>query len=138
MNYHADFEEGPFCHIINHAAGSETLFRTAENYRYFLQQYHHHTSFVWHTFAYCLMPNHFYLLVQLHSQSVIEHHPTYKGNIHKAVMQALRNWLNGYAKAYNKKYKRRGALFLDFTKRILIDSETYFTTAVNYIHQNPV
>lgn len=138
MNYHADFEGDKFYHIINHAVGSESLFRASENYRYFLQQYHHHTASVWQTYAYCLMPNHFHLLVQIHTQSEIEKHPKYKGNIHKVIMQALSNWLNGYAKAYNKRYERRGALFLDFTKRIHIDSESYFTTAINYIHQNPV
>jgi len=26
MNYHADFEEDKFYHIINHAVGSENLF----------------------------------------------------------------------------------------------------------------
>lgn len=138
MDYHADFEEDKFYHIINHAVGNENLFRTSENYRYFLQQYHSHTSSVWHTYAYCLMPNHFHLLVRIHNQLEIEQNPKYKGDVHKVAMQALSNWLNGYAKAYNKRYERRGALFLDFTKRILVDSESYFTTAVNYIHQNPV
>lgn len=138
MEYYADFEEDKFYHIINHAVGSENLFRNAENYRYFLQQYQHHTAVVWDTYTYCLMPNHFHLLVRVHPLLVLEQHPKYKGDVHKLVMQALSNWLNGYAKAYNKRYDRRGALFLDFTKRLQVDSELYFTTVVNYIHQNPV
>ena len=138
MDYHANFEIDKFYHIINHAVGSDNLFRTPENYRYFLQQYQHHTDSVWETYAYCLMPNHFHLLVRVKSISEIEKLPSYKGDVHKVVMQSLSNWLNGYAKAYNKSYNRKGSLFLDFTKRILVDSERYFTSVLNYIHQNPV
>lgn len=35
-------------------------------------------------------------------------------------------------------YERRGALWIDFTKRYLIKSDHYLTTVINYIHQNPV
>lgn len=53
-------------------------------------------------------------------------------------MQQFSNFLNGYAKAFNKRNNRRGALFLDFTKRIEIKDEIYFSTLINYIHRNPV
>ena len=138
MKYLDTFDSGKYYHIMNHAVGNENLFRTAENYRYFLEKYQFYTSSVWNTYAYCLMPNHFHLLVRVHDTDTITAHTKYKGDEHKVVMQCLSNWLNSYAKAYNKMFERRGALFLDFTKRIEIDTETYFTTAINYIHQNPV
>ena len=53
-------------------------------------------------------------------------------------MQQLSNFLNCYAKAFNKQYNRRGALFLDFTRRKEIKDEFYFSGLINYIHQNPV
>lgn len=137
-NYHQTFREDTFYHILNHAVGSENLFRTDENYRYFLQKYQHHTNLVWDTYAYCLMPNHFHLLIKTKSINELEKVSNYKGNTHKVVMQSLSNFLNSYAKSYNKKYERKGALFLDFTKRIEIDSDVYFTRVVNYIHQNPI
>lgn len=138
VNYHADFKENGFFHVINHGVGDVNIFRDTDNYRYFLERYQKHTTELFDTYAYCLMPNHFHLLVRVKSLEELAVLPKYKGNVHKLVMQSVSNWLNGYAKAYNKKYERRGALFLDFTKRIEIDTDTYFMRTVNYIHQNPV
>lgn len=53
-------------------------------------------------------------------------------------MQPLSNLLNGYAKAYNIRYVRRGALWIDYTKRFKVDSDQYITNVINYIHQNPI
>ncbi|MNR36739.1 hypothetical protein D3C85_1546990 [compost metagenome] len=53
-------------------------------------------------------------------------------------MQRLSNFLNSYAKAFNKQHDRKGALFIDFTKRKEITNEAYFTRVINYIHQNPI
>lgn len=33
------FEPDSYYHIVNHAVGSENLFRTDDNYRYFLKKY---------------------------------------------------------------------------------------------------
>jgi len=43
-----------------------------------------------------------------------------------------------HSKAYNIKYNRKGALWIDYTKRFKVDSEPYLTSVINYIHQNPV
>lgn len=53
-------------------------------------------------------------------------------------MQELSNLLNSYTKSYNKVFDRKGALWIDFTKRFAIDSDSYITSTINYIHQNPV
>jgi putative transposase len=133
-----DFESDKFYHIVNHAVGNENLFRIEDNYRYFLERYTHHTSLVFETYAYCLMPNHFHLLVRVKPIKDFSQNDKFKGDVHKFVMQKISNLLNGYAKAYNKLFDRKGALFIDYTKRFLIDSDHYFTAAVSYIHQNPI
>ena len=138
MKYYDTFEENTFYHIFNHSVGNENLFRNDENFRYFLKKYTQYTETVFDTYAYCLMPNHFHFLVKIKPYEQLKQLPKFSDNVHKFVMQKLSNLLNAYAKAYNTKYKRKGALFLDFTKRITINDETYFTTIVNYIHQNPV
>jgi len=138
MKYHDTFEENTFYHIFNHAVGNENLFHNNDNYRYFLKKYTQYTENVLDTYAYCLMPNHFHFLVKIKPYEYLEQLPKFSGNVHKFVMQKLSNLLNAYAKAYNRKYKRKGALFLDYTKRVAIKNENYFTTIVNYIHQNPV
>lgn len=133
-----DFEADRYYHIVNHAVGSENLFRNPENYRYFLNRYAHHTNTVFETFAYCLMPNHFHLLVKIQSVEELSKDLKFNNDVHKYVMQKFSNLLNGYAKAYNIRFGRKGALFVDYTKRFLVDSDSYFTAVVNYIHQNPV
>lgn len=59
-------------HIFNHANGFENVFRVAENYRYFLEKYRLYISPIAETYAYCLMPNHFHLVVRIRKSSVIE------------------------------------------------------------------
>ena len=138
MIYQAQFEERIFFHIFNHGVGSENLFRNDDNYRYFLKKYLQYTESIWETYAYCLMPNHFHFLVKIKPIEILAQLPKFSGDVHAFVMQKLSNFLNAYAKAYNVSYKRRGALFLDFTKRIAVTDDNYFTTLIYYIHNNPV
>jgi putative transposase len=132
------FEPDQLYHIVNHAVGNENIFRNDENYRYFLQKYSHHTSEVFDTFAYCLMPNHFHLLVKTKPIEIVKLDPKYKGDPHNHYMQKISNLLNGYAKAYNIRFERKGALFIDYTKRFLVDNNKYLTNTIAYIHQNAV
>lgn len=57
-----------FYHIYNHANGTENLFRSDENYRYFLQRYYHFIPNVADTYAYCLMPNHVHFLIKVKNE----------------------------------------------------------------------
>jgi putative transposase len=132
------FEPDSYYHIVNHAVGSEQLFRSDENYRYFLQKYARHMTPVCATLAYCLMPNHIHFLIKTHSEKTLMELPKFKGDLHKLIMQQLSNLLNAYAKAYNKKYARKGALWIDYSKRFKITSNHYLTAVINYIPQNPV
>lgn len=132
------FQPDAYYHIVNHAVGRENLFLTEDNYRYFLQRYAHYIPSVCITLAYCLMPNHIHILVKTHSEEVLTKHPKFKSSFHKLIMQQFSNLLNAYAKAYNKKYERKGALWIDYTKRFEITNDRYLTAVINYIHQNPI
>jgi len=59
-------------HIFNHANGFENVFREPENYRFFLEKYRFYISPVAETYAYCLMPNHFHLVVRIRKKEQIE------------------------------------------------------------------
>ncbi len=70
------------------------------------------------------MKNHYHLLL-----SEIE-----EGGITKFLMK-----LNvGYAKYFNKRYKRSGTLFQSRTKKVLISQDAHFLHILNYIHLNPL
>ena len=74
--------------------------------------------------AYCLMPNHFHLLVKEISE----------GGISK-FMEKLGT---GYSMYFNKKYKRTGFLFQGNFKAEHVDSDEYLKYLFAYIHLNPV
>lgn len=74
-------------------------------------------------FAWCIMKNHFHLLVQT-------------GQIPLA--EFMQRVLTGFAVYYNKKYKRIGHLFHNRYKSILCDKESYLLLLIRYIHLNPV
>jgi REP element-mobilizing transposase RayT len=60
-----------FYHIYNHANGFENLFLSDENYRFFLEKYFLFISPIADTYSYCLMPNHFHLLVKIKDEKEI-------------------------------------------------------------------
>ena len=59
-------------HIFNHANGFENTFCSDENFRYFLAKYCLYISPIAETYAYCLMPNHFHIVVRIRSRKIIE------------------------------------------------------------------
>jgi len=74
-------------------------------------------------FCYCLMPNHFHLLLKQESEN----------GISKFVGQ----FLNSYTKYFNLKNNRTGALFLDEFKNVLVGREEQLIHLSRYIHLNP-
>jgi putative transposase len=140
-------------HIYNHANGSEDLFRSEDNYRYFLKKYAEYIYPIADTFAYCLLPNHFHLLVRMRGEEEVwEHLRTKKVRLKSATLQEFgtlgefsraASWefaclFNAYTQAYNKMYDRRGSLFVPNFKRKPITDDRYFTHLIAYIHLNPV
>ena len=59
-------------HIFNHANGFENIFRIEANFNYFLEKYRLYISPIAETYAYCLMPNHFHLVVRIRKRETIE------------------------------------------------------------------
>ncbi|MCB0410774.1 MAG: transposase, partial [Flavobacteriales bacterium] len=60
-----------YYHIYNRANGFENLFVNEGNYNFFLEKVKHHLSPILNIYAYCLMPNHFHLLVEIKSKEEI-------------------------------------------------------------------
>jgi len=75
-------------------------------------------------YAWALMSTHFHLLIRL------------EGDVRlSSVMQRL---MTGYAVNFNKLHKRKGHLFQNRYKSIVVEEEPYFLELVRYIHLNPV
>lgn len=135
-------------HVYNHANVSENIFRSDENYRYFLIKYSEYIYPIAETYAYCLMPNHFHLMIKMRSEMEILKYLKLKkpslqgfetlGGFSNAMSKIFSNLFNGYAQAFNKMYNRKGSLFIPNFKRKPVYSEAYFTQLIAYIHLNPV
>jgi putative transposase len=54
------------------------------------------------------------------------------------IMERFSNWLNGYTKAFNKMYRRKGALFMDYLRRSHAKNDADFAHFVFYLHKNAV
>lgn len=141
-----DFLPEKYYHVYNHAIGEENLFRNQRNYLYFLSRFKEYISTVCKCYAFCLMPNHFHFLIQIRSKDKIESfQKEYKPeadlsrlDYHKILMNQFSRMMNGYTQAYNKMYERKGALFLDYTRRKEVSSDKYLSNLIYYIHHNPV
>jgi REP element-mobilizing transposase RayT len=118
-----------YYHIYNRGNNRESLFHEERNYRYFLELYAQHVHPIADTFAYCLMKNHFHLLVRVKDL-------TGAGDTRDA-SQHFSNLFNAYARAFNRTCGRTGALFHRPFERIEVTSDRYFTNLVFYIHFNP-
>ncbi|OIO78240.1 MAG: addiction module toxin RelE [Hydrogenophilales bacterium CG03_land_8_20_14_0_80_62_28] len=80
-------------------------------------------QFNWTCYAWCLMDNHYHLLIQ-----------TPDGNLSKGMRQ-----LNGvYTQASNRRHQRVGHLFQGRFKAILVDKDAYLLELARYIVLNPV
>ena len=116
--------KGGYYHIYNRGINGTQIFLDDENKDYFLKLIEKYLFGKVSLFAYCLMDNHFHMAIQLISDE-------------KLVTQSLSNFLNAYAKAFNKYSNRTGSLFEKHFKRIRIKDEEYLKNLIIYIHINP-
>ena len=146
MKYYAPFQPDGYYHVVSRATGFEKLFMEDENYHFFLRRFIKYVSPVADTFSYSLLPNHFHFHIQVKPHSILlelykkqhKNAEEYNGWQHKFVMQRFSNLLNSYTKSFNKRYHRKGALFMDYLRRVEITSDTQQIATVFYIHKNPV
>ncbi len=134
---------GMYYHVYNHANGDEDIFREPENYRWFLKQYNTYITPVAETYAYCLLPNHFHFLVRIkNADTLLKTFPKFE-TLEKLETSLLpskqfSSLFSSYTQGFNKRYNRKGSLFLKNFKRKPIMSDDYFSVLVAYIHLNPV
>jgi len=111
-------------HVMNRGRRKEPIFTEKKDYFIFLNTVKE-TCEVWHlrVAAYCLMPNHYHLLVQ-----------TPRGNISRC----MRHIDGVYTQRFNRRHGCDGPLFRGRYKSLLIEEDTYLLQLVRYIHRNPL
>ena len=129
--------EGKFFHIYNRGINSEDLFKEKRNYYFFLEQYKFYCSDVLETFAYCLLKNHFHLLLYV-KENVEVPRRIGAGMFKLNASTQLSHFFNSYAQSINKAHDRTGSLFESPFERKLVDDETYLMAMIHYCNRNAV
>ncbi len=111
-------------HVMNRGLSRQDIYRTNDDYKVFLETLKESSKlFNTRIISYCLMPNHYHLLIQ-----------TPKANLSRAMRH-----LNGvYTQRFNRIHKKDGPLFRGRYKAILIQEDEYLKHLIRYIHLNPV
>lgn len=128
-----------FYHVYNRGVNKEAIFLDNEDYRVFLNLFKRllavepqrnsqgrlmpniHGTIELN--AYCLMPNHFHMLVHQKTST--------------AITKLFQSVSTSYAMYFNKKYKRVGHVFQSCFRAALINREDYLNWIISYIHLNP-
>lgn len=115
--------ESGFYHAINRGVSRSTIFEDDEDYLVFLRLIESSMKRApIEVHAYCLMPNHYHLLLRDTEQNL------------SAFMRHLGA---SYALYFNEKYERVGSLFQSRFKSECVEDDAYFLTVLRYILQNP-
>ena len=116
--------EGALYHVITRGNNRQKIFNREEDYKIFLnylKTIKEKKGF--NLYAYCLMPNHIHLLIEVKSHNL------------SVIMQRL---LTSFTKYFNLNNKTWGHLFQGRYKAILCEKDSYLLELVRYIHLNPV
>ena len=113
-----------YYHIINRGVEQRVVFEEKEDYEYFEElMCFYAKSFGITIHNYCLMSNHYHLLIEIT-----------RPNLSKFMRQLNMN----YAIYFNKKHKRSGHLWQGRFKSWYVVDEAYLYTLMRYIEQNPL
>ncbi|MBQ7936674.1 MAG: transposase [Clostridia bacterium] len=111
-------------HIVMRGINRQQIFEDQEDNEKFLEILKDYQAISgYKVFAYCLMGNHFHLLMKFDNEPI---------------EQAMKRIGAKYVYWFNTKYGRVGHLFQDRFKSEPIEDDRYFLCCVRYIHQNPV
>ena len=115
---------GAWYHVMNRGRRAESIFEDDADHLGFLDLLKEADG-LWNIriSAYCMMPNHYHLLVN-----------TPEGNLSRAMRH-----INGvYTQRFNRRHRCDGQLFRGRFKSILVEGDSYLLQLVRYIHRNPL
>ena len=141
-----EFTKDGIYHVFNRGVDRRLIFQDEQDYNLFyyylyiyvtplekvLRRYHNlpirlfnkNLSKEIDLLSFCLMPNHFHLLI--------------KQKTEKDLAQFMKQLTNAYTQYFNEKYKRQGSLFEGRYKAVRIPTDELLIHTSRYIHLNPV
>lgn len=114
-----------YCHLINRGNGRQQIFHKDGDYRAFIDLMHAaRNQYPVKIFAWCLMPNHFHLLVQPEQAECLN-----------KFMQWL---MTSHVRRYHQHYHTSGHVWQGRYKSFAIQNNEHLVTVCRYIEANPV
>ena len=138
-----DFEPGYIYHIYNRGNNNQKIFYQPKNYFFFLKKVKNSFLTYCNILAYCLMPNHFHLMIKVkedYLSNELESSDKAFRNI-EPLNRTIATLLSSYTKAINNQEGKTGSLFQQRTKAKCLTDHYYIDYPLfcfYYIHQNPV
>lgn len=115
---------GAWYHVMNRGAGRKCIYPSPAYFSLFLELLREiHERYHVQTHAYCLMGNHYHLLLH-----------TPQANLSRA----MRHVDGVYTQRHNRLLQTDGPLFRGRYKAILVDAADYLAQLSRYIHRNPL
>lgn len=117
---------GAIYHVMSRGDRREAIFLDDEDRRQFLKTLGEVCERAgWHVHAYCLMGNHFHLVVETRQPTLVA---------------GMKWFLGTHTQRFNARHQMRGHLFAGRYKSLLVDGsdDMYLRVACDYVHLNPV
>lgn len=113
-----------YYHVLSRGVERRRVFLEKEDFHYFLTLLAHiKDQFSITVHAFCLMDNHYHVLVQTH---------------HENISEAMQYLNANYSAWFNRKYKRSGHLWQGRYKSYLLFDDIHFWNVARYIERNPL
>ena len=162
-----NLEKGYLYHIYNQGNNQRQIFFNRDNYIYFLKKIKTYITPYADILAWCLMPNHFHLMVLVNEEDLLLNEIDTMTSSHRinnktrSINNSIAIMLRSYTRAINKQKGTSGSLFKAHTKAECLNCPNgvtpnffiekgvtsiniqnseiqYPQVCFNYIHQNPV
>lgn len=131
-----------YYHIYNRANNSMPLFYNATNYFLFLKLLRDYLYNYAEVLTYCLIPNHFHLLIKTYQKILIQekdelisiNNPEIIG---AKISEQFRQMFIRYSYLIKSQENIKGSIFQKPFKRVLIEDQSQLLKTLFYIHYNP-
>jgi len=141
------FDPDNLYHIYNQGNNKQCIFEQAEEYNFFLWLIRKNLLPFSEILAYCLMPNHFHIMIYADERSKTR--IKQGGLFIDPITNSFRKTLSSYTRVKNEKSGKSGSLFRQKTKakclsEMVLNSgnlqkrNDYYQNCFYYIHQNPL
>ncbi len=140
------FITGQYYHLYNRGLSKQNIFRTTRDYSHFIQTFFYYqiqnpkpkfslyrksslfkidpSKKIVDIICYCLMPNHFHLLVKQVQEN--------------GISEFMRKFSHSYTKYWNIKNNHQGPLLQAMFKAVLVETDEQLLHLSRYIHLNPL